>query len=156
MYIQKNQRSQIVLTKVNTKSSEAIFSRKVYSNSDGTFYLGVYNSNDYAEFKASVDDNTLALTRGTLYDKFSSEIRTSAFAVVADDSPLYRRFDDKDPSEAGDAQNSPVWLKFYGYHNNAEMLGKSSPGSTKDAGEILYREGLSAEGEKNDQLPYDA
>ena len=50
------------------------------------------NSWDYASVKVSVDDNTLDLTEGTLNDKFYSEIRTSAFAVSTDDSPLYRRF----------------------------------------------------------------
>ena len=44
------------------------------------------------QVKVSVDDNTLDLTEGTLNDKFYSEIRTSAFAVSKDDSPLYRRF----------------------------------------------------------------
>ena len=47
---------------------------------------------NYASVKVSVDDNTLDLTEGTLNDKFYSEIRTSAFAVSKDDSPLYRRF----------------------------------------------------------------
>ena len=45
--------------------------------------------------KVSVDDNTLDLTQGSLDDKFDNgnqEIRTSAFAVAMDDSPLYRRF----------------------------------------------------------------
>ena len=50
------------------------------------------NSWSYASVKVSVDDNTLDLTEGTLNDKFYSEIRTSAFAVSKDDSPLYRRF----------------------------------------------------------------
>ena len=50
------------------------------------------NSWNYASVKVSVDDNTLDLTEGTLNDKFYSEIRTSAFAVSKDDSPLYRRF----------------------------------------------------------------
>ena len=50
------------------------------------------NSWDYASVKVSVDDNTLDLTEGTLNDKFYSEIRTSAFSVSKDDSPLYRRF----------------------------------------------------------------
>ena len=54
------------------------------------------SSADYAEVKVSVDDNTLDLTEGNLNDKFiygqSNEIRTSAFAVEVNDSPLYRRF----------------------------------------------------------------
>ena len=55
-----------------------------------------YDSNEYARVKVSVDDNTLDLTEGKLNDKFDdgtdNEIRTSAFAVEIDDSPLYRRF----------------------------------------------------------------
>ncbi|MDB9152357.1 DUF6383 domain-containing protein [Parabacteroides distasonis] len=53
--------------------------------------------------KASVDDNTLDLTQGSTNDKFETgsnrEIRTSAFAVVTDDSPLYRRFNNVELKE---------------------------------------------------------
>ena len=56
-----------------------------------------YNSNAAQNGKkVSVDDNSLNLTQGSTDDKFENglnrEIRTSAFAVVTDDSPLYRRF----------------------------------------------------------------
>ena len=56
-----------------------------------------YNSNAAQNGKkVSVDDNSLNLTQGSTDDKFENglnrEIRTSAFAVVRDDSPLYRRF----------------------------------------------------------------
>ena len=56
-----------------------------------------YNSNAAQNGKkVSVDDNSLNLTQGSTEDKFENglnrEIRTSAFAVVTDDSPLYRRF----------------------------------------------------------------
>ena len=56
-----------------------------------------YNSNSAQNGKkVSVDDNSLNLTQGSTDDKFENglnrEIRTSAFAVVTDDSPLYRRF----------------------------------------------------------------
>ena len=55
-----------------------------------------YDSKVYATVKVSVDDNTLDLTEGKLNDKFddgtNNEIRTSAFAVEVDNSPLYRRF----------------------------------------------------------------
>ena len=52
------------------------------------------SSTNYASLKVSVDDNTLDLTEGDLNDKLNgqNEIRTSAFAVEIDDSPLYRRF----------------------------------------------------------------
>lgn len=56
-----------------------------------------YNSNAAQNGKkVSVDDNSLNLTQGSTDDKFENglnrEIRTSAFAVVTDDSSLYRRF----------------------------------------------------------------
>ena len=56
-----------------------------------------YNSNAAQNGKkVSVDDNSLNLTQGSTDDKFENglnrEIRTSAFAVVTDDSPWYRRF----------------------------------------------------------------
>ena len=56
-----------------------------------------YNSNAAQNGKkVSVDDNSLNLTQGSTDDKFENgltrEIRTSAFAGVTDDSPLYRRF----------------------------------------------------------------
>ena len=70
-----------------------------YQNVNGKIALkkvgaAQYASRNYASVKVSVDDNTLDLTRGSLDDKFYSnqEIRTSAFAVAMDDSPLYRRF----------------------------------------------------------------
>lgn len=62
----------------------------------GTSGVVVGSSKNYANVKVSVDDNTLDLTEGNLNDKFilgnDNEIRTSAFAVSKDDSPLYRRF----------------------------------------------------------------
>ena len=56
-----------------------------------------YSSDEYTHgVKVSVDDNTLDLLQGSTDDKFNQgnnrELRTSAFAVVTDDSPLYRRF----------------------------------------------------------------
>ena len=70
-----------------------------YQNVNGKIALkkvgaAQYASRNYASVKVSVDDNTLDLTRGSLDDKFYSnqEIRTSAFAVAMDDSPLYGRF----------------------------------------------------------------
>ena len=62
-----------------------------------------YTSDNYALVKVSVDDNTLDLTEGNLNDKFifgnNNEIRTSAFAVETDDSPLYRRFNNANLGE---------------------------------------------------------
>ena len=69
------------------KAKDGVVSLQKASNS-----ISRSNSWNYASVKVSVDDNTLDLTEGTLNDKFYSEIRTSAFAVSKDDSPLYRRF----------------------------------------------------------------
>ena len=68
-------------------------------------------SKDYATVKVSVDDNTLDLTEGNLKDKFingdQNEIRTSAFAVEFDNTPLYRRFNNAALGEnANDAVDS--------------------------------------------------
>ena len=68
-----------------------------------------HKSTDYATVKVSVDDNTLDLTEGKLNDKFDdgtdNEIRTSAFAVEVDNSPLYRRFDNASWKRAETADN---------------------------------------------------
>ncbi|WP_165157631.1 hypothetical protein, partial [Parabacteroides sp. ZJ-118] len=70
----------------------------VYDNT-GTKVRNVSaKSNDYASSKVSVDDNTLDLVKGNIYDKFINggyEARTSAFAVEIYDSPLYRRFNNE-------------------------------------------------------------
>ena len=91
----------------------------------------------YASHKVSVDDNSLDLTQGSIEDKFygSKEIRTSAFAVVADDSPLYRRFNGVVPgtngAEAnyGTEANAPLQLKFFRFNNDAEFLAENSKAS---------------------------
>ena len=82
--------------------------KKYWAVTDQTIYNGdvptwMYKSNNYAWLKVSVDDNTLDLTQGNLKDKFEygekQEIRTSAFAVETDDSPLYRRFNNENLGE---------------------------------------------------------
>ena len=92
-----------------------------------------WSTYDYASNKVSVDDNTLDLTQGSLDDKFYGyqEIRTSAFAVEKDDSPLYRRFNGVVPgtnnAEAnyGTEANAPLQLKFFRYNNDAEFLAEN-------------------------------
>ena len=96
-----------------------------------------YGTDDYASHKVSVDDNSLDLTQGSIEDKFygTMEIRTSAFAVVADDSPLYRRFNGVVPgtnnAEAnyGTEANAPLQLKFFRFNNDAEFLAENSKAS---------------------------
>ena len=76
-----------------------------------------YNSNAAQNGKkVSVDDNSLNLTQGSTDDKFENglnrEIRTSAFAVVTDDSPLYRRFNNTALGESNtDACDSLAFLE---------------------------------------------
>ena len=96
-----------------------------------------YETDGYASHKVSVDDNSLDLTQGSIEDKFdgNTEIRTSAFAVVADDSPLYRRFNGVVPgtngAEAnyGTEANAPLQLKFFRFNNDAEFLAENSKAS---------------------------
>ena len=96
-----------------------------------------YGTDGYASHKVSVDDNSLDLTQGSIEDKFygTTEIRTSAFAVEADDSPLYRRFNGVVPgtngAEAnyGTEANAPLQLKFFRFNNDAEFLAENSKAS---------------------------
>ncbi|WP_297906636.1 DUF6383 domain-containing protein [uncultured Parabacteroides sp.] len=74
-------------------------------------------SNEYTNgVKVSVDDNTLDLLQGSTNDKFNQgnnrELRTSAFAVMTDDSPLYRRFNNVALGEsATDAADSLAFVE---------------------------------------------
>ena len=90
----------------------------------------------YAYNRVSVDDNTLDLTLATIEDKWNDEIRVSAFAVVENDAPLYRRFNGVAPETYGDASNAPLNLKFYRYNNNAEYLFENY------SSENEYRDGI--------------
>ncbi|HIX86899.1 MAG TPA: hypothetical protein H9848_09890 [Candidatus Parabacteroides intestinigallinarum] len=115
-----------------------------YKNVNGVVTLAqlgqavpTYGTDGYASHKVSVDDNSLDLTQGSIDDKFdgNTEIRTSAFAVVADDSPLYRRFNGVVPgtngAEAnyGSEANAPLQLKFFRFNNDAEFLAENSKAS---------------------------
>ena len=85
--------------KANSKNNdvielmEIVLDNNTTPQKDKSYYASSAAQNG---LKASVDDNTLDLTQGSTDDKFDTgtkrEIRTSAFAVVTDDSPLYRRF----------------------------------------------------------------
>ena len=68
------------------------------------------SSTGYATVKASVDDNTLDLVEGVLDDKFISEVRTSAFAVEVDDSPLYRHFNNTNLGENADDSADSIYF----------------------------------------------
>ena len=95
-----------------------------------------YITRTYADNRVSVDDNTLDLTQAVLEDKWVAEIRVSAFAVVENDAPLYRRFNGVAPETYGDASNAPLNLKFYRYNNNAEYLFENY------SSENEYRDGI--------------
>ncbi|MCD8136356.1 MAG: DUF6383 domain-containing protein [Parabacteroides gordonii] len=64
----------------------------------------------YADSKVSVDNNTLNLVNGVIYDSHSQEVANSAFAVVPVDDPLYRRFNTENE---GVASNAPDTVRFY-------------------------------------------
>lgn len=64
----------------------------------------------YAQSKLSVDNNTLDLVNGVLSDGSGSEVANSAFAVVVNNDPLYRRFNTELEGLATDA---PDTVKFY-------------------------------------------
>ena len=89
-------------------------------------------SRNYASVKVSVDDNTLDLTRGSLDDKFYSnqEIRTSAFAVAMDDSPLYRRFNNAALGE--NVNDGPDSLTFVGSVRNEYLMDEWNPNLTTE------------------------
>ena len=76
------------------------------------------------------------MTLATIEDKWNDEIRVSAFAVVENDAPLYRRFNGVAPETYGDAANAPLNLKFFRYNNPAEYLFENYSSENK------YRDGI--------------
>ena len=76
------------------------------------------------------------MTLATIEDKWNDEIRVSAFAVVENDAPLYRRFNGAAPETYGDAANAPLNLKFYRFNNPAEYLFENY------SSENAYRDGI--------------
>ena len=108
-----------------------------YQNVNGKIALkkvgaAQYASRNYASVKVSVDDNTLDLTRGYLDDKFYSnqEIRTSAFAVAMDDSPLYRRFNNAALGE--NVNDGPDSLTFVESVRNEYLMDEWNPNLTTE------------------------
>ncbi len=108
-----------------------------YQNVNGKIALkkvgaAQYASRNYASVKVSVDDNTLDLTRGSLKDKFYSnkEIRTSAFAVAMDDSPLYRRFNNAALGE--NVNDGPDSLTFVESVRNEYLMDEWNPNLTTE------------------------
>ena len=106
-----------------------------YQNVNGKIALkkvgaAQYASRNYASVKVSVDDNTL--TRGSLDDKFYSnqEIRTSAFAVAMDDSPLYRRFNNAALGE--NVNDGPDSLTFVESVRNEYLMDEWNPNLTTE------------------------
>ena len=108
-----------------------------YQNVNGKIALkkvgaAQYASRNYASVKVSVDDNTLDLTCGSLDDKFYSnqEIRTSAFAVAMDDSPLYRRFNNAALGE--NVNDGPDSLTFVESVRNEYLMDEWNPNLTTE------------------------
>ena len=94
-----------------------------------------FASDEYASSRVSVDDNTLDLTNAVLDDKWTAEIRVSAFEVAVNDAPLYRRFNGAN-GEFGTAANAPLNLKFYRFNNDQEYLFENY------SSENSYRDGI--------------
>ena len=91
-----------------------------------------WNSRAYASLKVSVDANTLDLTQGSLNDKFNGydEVRTSAFAVAMDDSPLYRRFNNAALGE--NVNDGPDSLTFVESVRNEYLMDEWNPNLTTE------------------------
>ena len=93
-------------------------------------------SEDYANSRISVDDNTLDLFIAQLANNdWNTELRVSAFEAQVNDSPLYRRFNGAN-GEYGTEANAPLNLKFFRQNNNAEYLFENY------ASENEYRDGI--------------
>ena len=75
-------------------------------------------TSEYATVKVSVDNNTLALVNGVINDGSANEVANSAFAVVMDNTPLYRRFNDATVGENTD--DTPNVLKFFRVNSTAK------------------------------------
>lgn len=84
--------------------------RFVTADYAGFNYITGLNSY-YADYKVSVDNNTLDLVNGLLNNESWREVATSAFSVTPSDDPLYRRFNDAELEE--NADDSPNTLKFF-------------------------------------------
>ena len=127
----------IELQLIHTEKSDTESAKYYYMNATGDDYENYFvagtksndvwtqtetGTTDYADNRVSVDDNTLDLTIANIEDKWNDEIRVSAFAVVENDAPLYRRFNGAAPETYGTAANAPLNLKFYRYNNNQEFL----------------------------------
>ncbi len=104
-------------------------------NENASYTAHKFITTSYADARVSVDDNTLDLTKAALSDKWEKEIRVSAFAVVENDAPLYRRFNGAN-GEYGTEANAPLNLKFYRYNNDQEYLFENY------SSENSYRDGI--------------
>ena len=123
----------------NNDQQEGFWGYGSYTDDEGktVYYYSSnnYYSTDYAFSRVSVDDNTLDLTIANIDDKWTSEIRVSAFDVDPIDSPLYRRFNGEN-GEFGTAANAPLNLKFFRFNNDQEFLFENY------SSENSYRDGI--------------
>ena len=138
LYAYQNNNGKIELQIVKSGSNPTVY----YYLNAGTGKASIYqtpadaDTKNYASSRVSVDDNTLDLTNAALKDKWEDEIRVSAFAVVENDAPLYRRFNGVAPETYGDAANAPLNLKFYRFNNDKEYLFENY------SSENSYRDGI--------------
>ena len=136
LYAYQNYNGTVTLRRISISGNEGTtyYYLNPATDNDGEFAENF--SSAYASERVSVDDNTLDLTRADIEDKWTSEIRVSAFDAKVIDSPLYRRFNGATPETYGDAANAPLNLKFYRFNNPAEYLFENYSSENK------YRDGI--------------
>ncbi len=132
------------LTGTNTTNDAKVY--YAMNPSDELFQYSILKGNadddqktdDYANGRISVDDNTLDLfTAGidNIDADWEDELRVSAFEAEVNDSPLYRRFNGAN-GEYGTSANAPLNLKFFRHNNDQEFLFENYSSANK------YRDGL--------------
>ena len=139
----------IALTRLTGKdkaNNDATIYYAMNPNKDELFQRSILKNNkkdpqetdDYANGRISVDDNTLDLfTAGidNIDADWEDELRVSAFEAEVNDSPLYRRFNGAN-GEYGTSANAPLNLKFFRHNNDQEFLFENYSSANK------YRDGL--------------
>ena len=117
---------------INDNSADDVYYKDTATDKLVKYGAVSHSSINYASSKVSVDDNTLDLTQGSLDDKFygSQEIRTSAFAVKFDNTPLYRRFNNAALGE--NVNDGPDSLTFVESVRNEYLMDEWNPNLTTE------------------------
>ncbi|MGM9759088.1 MAG: DUF6383 domain-containing protein, partial [Parabacteroides sp.] len=93
------QGADVVTVKVGDATKEAVlFGGWIKQDENAYSYKTYLTSNAYAGSKVSVDNNTLNLTNGVIWDNAYDEVANSAFAVVPGNNPKYRNLELEKPA----------------------------------------------------------